>query len=148
MNRGRLIALSLIGSAAIVGSTVFAEPVAQGGRKFVTTLTGPAEVPGPGDADGTGTARIVVNHGQARVCYELVVSNIVAATAAHIHRGAPDVAGPVVVPLGAPSDGDSAGCVDVDKALAKEILKYPSRFYVNVHNADFPAGAVRGQLSK
>jgi len=148
MTTGKLFALSLVGSAAVIGSAALAEPVAQGGRKLQTTLTGPAEVPGPGDPDGAGTAKIVVNHGQARVCYDLVVSNIVAATAAHIHRGAPDVAGPVVVPLGAPSDGDSSGCVDIDKALAKEILKYPARFYVNVHNADFPAGAIRGQLAK
>jgi len=148
MTKGKLLALSLVVSTAVIGSTALAEPVAQGGRKLQTTMTGAAEVPGPGDPDGTGTAKIVVNHGQARVCYDLVVSNIVAATAAHIHRGASDVAGPVVVPLGAPSDGDSSGCVDIDKALAKEILKYPARFYVNVHNADFPAGAIRGQLAK
>ncbi len=148
MTKAKLLALSLCGSMAMVAATAIAEPVAEGGRKLTTTMTGAAEVPGPGDTDGTGTARIIVNHGQARVCYALAVSNIAPATAAHVHRGAVGVAGPVVVPLGAPTDGDSDGCVDVDKALAKEILKYPARFYVNVHNADFPLGAVRGQLAK
>ena len=28
------------------------------------------------------------------------------------------------------------------------INRNPSAFYVNVHNGDFPNGAVRGQLSK
>ena len=130
-------------------AAAIAEPVAEGGRKFTTAMTGAAEVPGPGDPDGTGTARIIVNHGPARICFELVVSNIAPATASHIHRAPVGVAGGVVVPLvPPPTDGDSSGCVDVDKALAKEILKYPDRFYVNVHNADFPAGAVRGQLAK
>jgi hypothetical protein len=32
--------------------------------------------------------------------------------------------------------------------LAKNILKNPSFHYVNVHNAEFPNGALRGQLSK
>lgn len=148
MTKAKLLALSLCGSMAMVAAAAIAEPVAEGGRKLTTTMTGAAEVPGPGDTDGTGTAKIIVNHGQARVCYALAVSNIAPATAAHVHRGAVGVAGPVVVPLGAPTDGDSDGCVDVDKALAKEILKYPARFYVNVHNADFPLGAVRGQLAK
>lgn len=149
MTTGKLIALVCAGSAAALASAAIAEPVADGGRKFTTTLTGAAEVPGPGDPDGAGTARVVVNHGQARVCFELVVTGIVPATASHIHRGAAGVAGPVVVPLvPPPTDGDSNGCVDVSKALAKEILKYPDRFYVNVHNVDFPAGAVRGQLAK
>ena len=48
----------------------------------------------------------------------------------------------------APSDGFSSGCVDVGRALAKEILKNPADYYVNVHNAEFPGGALRGQLSK
>lgn len=148
MPYSRLLAHSLCGSVAMVSAIAIAEPVADGGRKFTTALTGAAEVLGPGDTDGTGTAKIVVNHGQARVCFELEVASIAPATAAHIHRGAIGVAGPVVVGLSPPSDGDSDGCVDIDKALAKEILKYPARFYVNVHNADFPAGAVRGQLAK
>jgi hypothetical protein len=32
--------------------------------------------------------------------------------------------------------------------LAKDILKDPADYYVNVHNAEYPAGALRGQLSK
>ncbi len=149
MLTSKLLALSLFGAGSMVATAAVAEPVAEGGRKFETLLTGAAEVPGPGDPDGAGEAEIIVNHGQARICFEIEeVINIAPATAAHIHRGAAGVAGPVVVGLAPPSDGDSEGCVDVDKALAKEILKYPDRFYVNVHNADFPAGAIRGQLGK
>ena len=58
------------------------------------------------------------------------------------------VAGPVVVPLAPPTDGSASACVEVDRELALAILKHPADYYVNVHNAEFPAGAARGQLSK
>jgi len=148
MTNGKLIGLATLGSASLIATAVIAEPVANGGRKLETTLTGAAEVPGPGDPDGSGTAKVVVNYGQKRVCYELEVSGIAPATAAHIHFAPVGVAGGVVVPLAAPSDGDSSGCVDVAAELAKNILKNPAAYYVNVHNADFPAGAIRGQLAK
>lgn len=120
-----------------------------GGRLFATALTGAAEVPGPGDPDGSGTALVTLNQGQLEVCFELTVEDIAPATAAHIHVGAPDVAGPIVVPLAAPTSGSSSGCVaDVDRELIKAIRQNPGGYYVNVHTADFPAGAVRGQLSK
>lgn len=119
-----------------------------GGRKLTATLTGAAEVPGPGDPDGSGTASIRLNQGQGEVCFELTVSNIAPATAAHIHEGAADVAGPVVVGLTAPTSGTSSGCVSASEDLIKRIRQNPENFYVNVHNAEFPAGAVRGQLSK
>ena len=120
------------------------------GRPLTATLTGATEVPGPGDADGAGTASIRLNQGKKQVCYELSVSNIGAATAAHIHRGGTGVAGPVVVTLGTPAaNGTSSGCVDnVSDTLIKELRQTPEKFYVNVHNAEFPAGAVRGQLGK
>ena len=42
-----------------------------GGRPLTASLTGAAEVPGPGDPDGTGTALITLNQGQNEVCFEL-----------------------------------------------------------------------------
>jgi hypothetical protein len=117
-----------------------------GGRPIFTEMTGAEEAPGPGDPDGSGTARFTFNHGQGEVCFELTVENIAPATAAHIHRAPVGAPGPVVVPLTPPTDGSSSGCVDADRALIKEIMQNPAAFYVNVHNADFMPGAVRGQL--
>jgi hypothetical protein len=120
----------------------------QGGKKLTTILTGAAEVPGPGDPDGTGTAALRLRKGQGEICFMLVVSNItLPASAAHIHKAPAGVAGPVEVPLTAPdADGAVEGCVSAPRALVKDILKHSSEYYVNVHTSDYPAGAVRGQL--
>ena len=120
----------------------------QGGRPFTVQMTGAAERPTAGDPDGSGTATFRVNAGQGRICYTLTVANIEPATAAHIHRAPPTDAGPVVVPLEAPTDGSSEACADVTRALAQEIIRTPAAFYVNVHNTPFPGGAVRGQLGR
>ena len=141
MRKTLTLVLVALGLFAIVGA------VAPGGRRFDIQMTGAAEVPGPGDADGTGTAKLVVNAGRGVISYELTVQNIGTATAAHIHRGVAGQAGPVVVPLRAPASGSVSDTVAVDKALCQEIIRNPVGFYVNVHNADFPAGAVRGQLN-
>lgn len=119
-----------------------------GGRPLGATLTGPVEVP-PGDPDGTGVASITLNQGLGTVCFALEVSNIAPATLAHIHVAPAGVAGPVVVPLTAPTNGSSSGCVEgVDPNLIKAIRQNPEDYYVNVHNAEYPPGAVRGQLSR
>jgi len=121
---------------------------AAGGRSLSTTLTGAAEVPGPGDPDGSGTATLTINPGLRTVCYSLTVTGIEPPTAAHIHVGSASVAGRVVVPLSAPTSGSSSGCAAVTQTLALAIIKDPANYYVNVHNADYPGGAVRGQLSR
>lgn len=146
------LAFALLTGASLITTAASAQTVLEGGRKLTASMTGAAEVnatgvPNQGDPDGTGTARIIVNPGQGRICYELTVSNIATPTAAHIHRAPPTAPGPVVVPLGAPVSGSSSGCVDVTRELALAILKRPAEYYVNVHNAVYPAGAVRGQLA-
>jgi hypothetical protein len=51
------------------------------------------------------------------------------------------------VTLNAPgADGLSSTCATVEAALMQELLNNPGSYYVNVHNADFPDGAARGQL--
>jgi hypothetical protein len=138
--------LLLVAAAVLVTAGTAA---AHGGRPLATTLTGAVEVPGPGDPDGSGTAHLTLNQGQGEICFELTVSNIAPATAAHIHVGVAGVAGPVVVGLAPPTTGSSSGCVTgVNPELIKAIRQQPENYYVNVHNAQFPAGAVRGQLSK
>ena len=112
-----------------------------------TTLTGAEEVPGPGDPDGSGTARLTVNPGQEQVCYELVATDIAATTGAHIHVASAGAAGPVVVALVPPdASGESAGCTAVSRELALAIIQNPELYYVNVHTVEYSAGAVRGQL--
>jgi CHRD domain len=138
------IALLALAATLMIATPVFAE---DGGRKLTASMTGAAEVPGPGDPDGSGSVVITVNHGLAQVCWELSVTGIAPATAAHVHVGAAGVAGPVVVPLTPPTGGSSSGCASVDPELAKAILKNPAAYYVNVHNAEYPAGAIRGQLA-
>ncbi len=119
------------------------------GHPFTATMTGAAEIPGPGDTDGAGTGTIMIHQGQSELCYEITVSNIATATAAHIHKAAAGQAGAPVVTLKAPAEGSSKDCVkNVDAELMKDIGQNPSNYYVNVHNAEFPNGAVRGQLAK
>jgi hypothetical protein len=139
--------LATLGFIGVAGADRI-DAAEQGGRSFATSLTGAAEVPGPGDPDGSGTALITLNHGLGTVCWELTVADIAPATAAHIHIGNAGVAGPVVVPLSPPTDGSSSGCATAGRDLIKAIIQNPDAYYVNVHNAEFPAGALRGQLGK
>jgi hypothetical protein len=105
------------------------------------TLTGKAETP-KGDPDGSGTAEVKIAGKQ--VCWEIHVAKVGTIMAAHIHKGGPGVAGPVVVPFGAAYK--SKGCTTASASLTAAILRSPSAYYVNVHNAKYPGGALRGQL--
>lgn len=81
-------------------------------------------------------------------CWTLSWQDIVTPTAAHIHVGARQVAGGIVIHLdvdGQPGP-DRAGCTTITSTLAAAITANPGGYYVNVHNAPFPAGAIRGQL--
>ena len=107
-------------------------------------LTGEQEVPGPGDPNGRGEAEVKVF--AEKVCYTLKVQRIKPTTGAHIHKGRRGEAGPVVVPLKAPTDGFSKGCEEISRKLSRKLREHPARYYVNVHNRPYPAGAIRGQL--
>jgi CHRD domain len=135
--------------AAVVGLAGVVPAAAASGRPFTTSLTGEAEVnaqgvPNQGDLDGSGTASIRINPGLGEVCWTITVSGVDPITAAHIHVAPPTAPGPIVVPL----EPYTGGCTDVDRDLALEIIRNPDAYYVNVHNAPFPAGALRGQLGR
>ena len=148
MNRTKIIGFlsATCGMLALAGCETVTEEVNEVvGNNFHAALTGASEVP-PGDADGAGMARIAINDSTNQVCTDLEVRNINAVTAAHIHEGRAGVNGPPVITLDAPDDNDSDDCDTVPDALVDRIRRDPSAFYVNVHTADYPNGAIRGQI--
>ena len=141
----------LVGIVALLPLT---QATAGGIVTLDASLTGVAEVPGPGDANGTGDATIELDPITDSVCFDVTWRGIDRPVAAHIHRGSPAVAGPVRVELFASSVPLPAtikgvqGCVrGVDSDLVDRIAANPDRFYVNVHTRAYPDGAIRGQLA-
>jgi CHRD domain len=143
-----VIVAALAGALAVVLIGVVGAGAQGGGQSkaLFSVLTG-AKEPEGGDPNGRGSFTAIVDGN--RLCYGLTNRNIEDPGAAHIHRGRSGVAGDVVVPLEQPSSGDSGAssdCVRVDRSLARAILRNPNRYYVNVHTAALPDGAIRGQL--
>ena len=135
-----------IASAVMAGTVLFGSVgAASAAEVFTTELQGEEEVPTLGDLDGSGFAVVVAIPEVGLVCYSVAVFGIGPANAAHIHEAPRGVAGPVVVGLQPPTSGGSGGCV-YNQAKAEDIVEDPSDYYVNVHNAEFPGGALRGQL--
>lgn len=140
-------------AAAACGNEPYAGPLAldsgalveaaDGPKFLMATLSGANEVPGPGDPDATGSAMIGLDRMEQKVCWILDWTDMAPPTAAHIHRGDATEAGPVVIPLSPMRRGCTSG---VDRGLFREIRENPSEFYVNIHNAEYPDGAIRGQL--
>lgn len=110
-----------------------------------------------GDPDGSGVAVLRLDSDQDVVCYTIVVRNIGAPTepapglgSAHIHGPLPS--GGIAIDLD--TDFRAAGastyiardCVSANSATIDAVLANPELFYVNVHNVQFPAGAVQGSL--
>jgi CHRD domain-containing protein len=139
---GSSLALALASTVLLAGSAI------AGGRPISVDLSGAAEAPGPGDPDGSGNVFLTFNPGTGEVCYDFSVTRVAPLTAAHIHVAPAGSPGPVVIPLPPTSATGGDGCVKAARDLIVAILTDPSAYYFNVHNADFPAGALRGQLTR
>jgi hypothetical protein len=108
-------------------------------------LKGSNEAPVKGDPNGKGLVIVHFKAGKGTTCWDFKgVSGIAAPNAAHIHKGKKGASGPVVVAFGA--GYKASGCVKTPKATIEKIETNPNAYYVNIHNAKYPAGALRGQL--
>ena len=144
-----VVAVGLLAALAMYGVAMARHGV------LITQLDGTQEVNAEGqpagDSDGAGFARIRLNPDSDQVCFKLRWTNIGTPTAAHIHRAERGSNGDVVVPLFTTKLPDTisgvTGCTSgVDDSLSGEIRDNPKGFYVNIHNEEFPSGAIRGQL--
>jgi hypothetical protein len=151
MRARRLIAIVAVTAAG--GTIALTGSAAAHDDDFRAEMNGANEVPGPGDPDGTAKGKIEIDIAASEVCFDFDWENIAAPTAGHIHRAPVGVAGDIVVglldgisPDTLEADDDIEGCVTADPGLLGDIVANPDQYYVNLHNARFPTGAVRGQL--
>lgn len=157
----------LVGAASFLGATSTPANLAVGGSDpggdqagagfspLFSVLLGGNEVSDQGDAnvgdaDGRGSATVIVNPDSGTLCFTTLVTGIDTPVAAHIHQAPAGQNGPIVVLLSAPATGNldaSSGCgTDLEPTLLEAIRRGPQDFYVNVHTEEFPDGALRGQL--
>ncbi|HEX6088156.1 MAG TPA: CHRD domain-containing protein [Thermoanaerobaculia bacterium] len=128
---------------AILLILLFSLSTAALAQSYSAQLTGAAETPA-GDPDGVGFAVVTING--TTLNYTVFVQNIATPTDAHIHIGAAGTNGGVVVPFNV--NTLTNGTTTISQELANQLNANPTGYYVNVHNAEFPGGAVRGQLAR
>jgi hypothetical protein len=142
--------LTGLGVTALISSASAASP----NSKYDVVLTGAEEtVPPGGDADGTGEAQVKVKGKTHVICVKFKkVTGIGPATGAHIHEAPAGVDGPIVLALNPPVQTGkkyqkSKTCDTGNHvALANDLQANPSKYYLNVHDATWPGGAIRAQL--
>ena len=152
MQRHWIAALAALAAVAVVALPATAAKQPPKEYDLLAPLDGSLEKPNAGDPDGYGAADFRLKGN--KVCFRILAQGIATVTAAHIHKGGPEVAGPIEVDLFT-FKGKSqtlppriSGCAKSTTTIVKAIAKKPGDYYVNVHNGDFPGGALRGQLSK
>lgn len=141
----RRVVLPMLAAFSVVGSASAETFV------FPIVMDGSQETPGAGDADGFANGTLTIDSTSNVISWNFTFGNIVAPTMMHIHTGAAGVAGPVLINMGVATSGGPGTLIGQTPASAANItniLANPQNFYVNIHNAPFPGGAVRGQIPK
>jgi hypothetical protein len=144
----------------LLAALIVAVPANAALLKFQGTLLGANEVP-PNGSPGTGSILVTLDDVTDMLTVHETFADLTApASAAHIHCCAvPGVSAPIVlnfVGAGFPV-GVTAGTYDhtFDLTTALSGITVPSFItnleaglaYANIHNANFPAGEIRGQLA-
>ncbi|MGN6575191.1 MAG: CHRD domain-containing protein [Nocardioides sp.] len=137
---------ALLLSACLMGAGTTAAlnaPAATGAEQSVRTLQ--ATLRPSGDPDGSGEAHFRLRRAAGKVCATVEWHGIEQPDSAHIHRRS---TGAVVIDLGGSVTGGAHCATGVRPRLIGKILDHPRRFYFNVHNATYPAGAIQGVLHR
>jgi hypothetical protein len=131
-----------LAAAALLAPAAFALPRAMH-PELGAKLLGKNEVP-KGSPTAHGIVNLNLKAAAGQVCWTFELAGVAKPVAAHIHKGGAGVSGPVFVPLG--GTFKAKGCVSAPKKSIEAVESNPNGFYVNVHNATYPNGIVRGQL--
>jgi len=149
-----ILSVLFVGTASLTSQIV----VGQAEEIFRAKLSGKEEVP-PNESPASGSAWVKINND--KIEYEINVTDIDKANAAHIHLGESGKNGPIILTLfkdeptelksgklgeanltASNLEGPMEGKTIAD--LVEAIQKGTT--YINVHSTDFPDGEMRGQL--
>ena len=112
----------------------------------------------PGDPNGVGRAKLVLDSRSNTVCFDISWANIGAPIGSHIHQGAAGEPENILftfnlftgVGNNLPKIGYSSprsGCMrGLLPGQVAQIQRNPSDYLVVLHNLRYPLGAIRGQL--
>jgi hypothetical protein len=118
---------------------------------FHATLTGAQEVP-PTGSSATGMGTVTLNAAETMITVDLSWSGLSApATAAHIHGpAAPGTNAGVIFPFsGVPATTVGVIPTQTFAITPAQVADLEAGlFYMNVHDAIFPGGEIRGQLER
>lgn len=109
----------------------------------------PSIVGSRGDKDATGRAEIKSSAEIDTLCYKVWFKNMKPATSAHIHQAVAGQNGEIVVTLfeSKRKSGFAQGCDhNVEESLLESMQASPQGYYLDIHNKQYPKGALRGQL--
>jgi CHRD domain-containing protein len=108
-------------------------------------MSGDQVGPSPGASNAFGTANLFVDLRNGVLCYRMGYDGMSRASGAHIHAGGPGQNGRPVIDLHPEANGDE-GCVGADPTALRNVRDHPEAFYLQLHTAEYPDGAIRGQL--
>jgi len=153
--------LALMGSfllVAVMGckddDNSITDPIPLPDLKVSTTLSGANEVPA-NSSTATGSVNGTVNQETGILSLNIMYSDSAASdstsadslfspTAWHIHKGAADTTGAVVINLGTTFSTPFAFKDTLSEQQLADLKA--GLYYVNIHTAKFPNGEIRGQL--
>ena len=145
----KLVLLSFAGAGVLLVAAALAFAGALSNYKVSATLKTGNETPEPTGVTASETGAFggsyTENKAGGVLKWKLTFSGLTgAATAAHIHKGKPGVAGPVVVPLCGPCHSGETGTAKISKAVIAALEGHNA--YVNVHTAKNQGGEIRGAV--
>ncbi|MDX6358719.1 MAG: hypothetical protein QOH37_1773 [Nocardioidaceae bacterium] len=138
----RVTALALASGAALSAAALTPAHAATAARAGETLH---AKLTASGDPDGSGSATFRIVKAKGKVCVTATWKNIQTPNSAHIHKKSDSL---IVVDLTSAVTGGAHCATGVSHRLIGRILAHPRRYYFNVHNATYPAGAIQGTLHR
>ena len=99
-----------------------------------------------GDPIGSGVAIISINAATNQLCWKISsLTNVPSPTQVRLFQNFSGASGHNGYKLG--HGYQPSGCIPVERVILGLFEAKPQRFFVNVHSARYPGGAVRGPLA-